>query len=167
MNIARTAGLFYLLTFVTGIAALLLGRGMVVANGVAGVSYVVVTVLFYLLFKPVNATLSLVAAVFSLVGCIVGGLNAFHLKFISINPLAFFGVYCLLIGFLIYRSGFLPTAIGMLMMFAGVSWLTFAWLPLARALYPYNLLPGIFGEGTLTFWLMTMRVTVPARAVAA
>jgi hypothetical protein len=68
--------------------------------------------------------------------------------------LAFFGFYCLLIGFLIFRSGFLPRVLGALMVFGGLSWLTFLSPPLANYLRPYNIAPGVLGEGSLTLWLL-------------
>jgi hypothetical protein len=68
--------------------------------------------------------------------------------------LAFFGFYCLLIGFLIFRSAFLPRVLGALMMFGGLSWLTFLSPPLANYLRPYNIAPGVLGEGSLTLWLL-------------
>jgi Domain of unknown function (DUF4386) len=91
---ARIAGLFYFLLFPFGVLSLVVRGGIVIkgdsaataANlllhetafrwGVAGdllaiVSYVVVTALFYELFKPVNRSVALVAAFFSLVGCAV------------------------------------------------------------------------------------------------
>jgi hypothetical protein len=154
VSTARAAGLFYLLTFVTGIIALMAGSPMVVANAVATVSYVAVTVLFYVLFKPVDARLSLIAALFSFAGCAVGAMNALHLSLVPVNALAFFGIYCLLIGYLIARSSFLPRWLGGLMALGGLGWLTFGWRPLAQALYPYNLAPGIVAEGTLTVWLL-------------
>ena len=89
---ARVAGFFYFLLFPFGALSLLARRGIVVKGdaaataagllshetpfrlGVAGdllavVSYVVVTALFYELFKPVNRSVALTAAFFSLVGC--------------------------------------------------------------------------------------------------
>lgn len=33
--------------------------------------------------------------------------------------------------------------------------------PLAKYLYPYNLAPGIIGEGALTRWLLVIGVNVP------
>lgn len=72
--------------------------------------------------------------------------------------LVFFGCYCLLIGSLILKSAFLPRALGVLMTIAGIGWLTFLWPPLANYLSPWNLLPGILGEGSLTLWLLVMGV---------
>src|SRR5215831_7741592 len=98
---ARIAGVFYSLTFVTGMFALVSVRGRLVANLIASACYVVVTILFYELFKPINSQLSLIAAFFSLVGCVIGALSLFHLAPFHIDSLAFFGVYCLLIGYLV------------------------------------------------------------------
>ncbi len=72
--------------------------------------------------------------------------------------LVFFGFYCLLIGYLILNSTFLPRFVGVGMVIAGLGWLTFLWPPLSRSLSPYNLLPGIAGEGLLTLWLLVMGV---------
>jgi MFS family permease len=154
---ARIAGVFYLLTFLTGGLALVVrGRLGFAAGLIAGACYIAVTLLFYDLFKPVNRSLSLLAAAVSLVGIAVGPLQ---LK--GVNPLVFFGFYCLLIGYLILRSTFLPRILGALMAFASLGWLTFLSQPLAEYLYPYNLAPGIIGEGALTVWLLVVGVNVP------
>ncbi len=58
---------------------------------------------------------------------------------------SFFGFHCLLIGYRIFRSLFLPRIFGLLMALAGMAWLTFLWQPLAAHLYPYVLFPGAFG----------------------
>ena len=138
---ARIAGVFYLVTFLTGGAALaFVNRGLVVygnaANLISRASYIAVTLLFYEIFKPVNRSLSLLAAFFSLVGCALGALSSFHLAPYDINPLVFFGFYCLLIGYLIFRSTFLPRILGVLMAFGGLGWLTFLSPPLANYLSP-------------------------------
>src|SRR5262245_1190081 len=123
---ARIAGLFYLLNIVTGALALFVrGRLNVAAILIAAACYVAVTLLFYDIFRPVNKSLSLLAAVFSLVGCAISVLNAFHLFPAQMNSLVFFGLYCLLIGYLIFRSTFLPRILGVLMAFGGMGWLTF------------------------------------------
>ena len=156
---ARIAGVFYLLCFVTGITALFLrGRLGLVAGLTAGVCYVAVTLLFYYIFKPVSRRLSLLAAIISLVGCAVGPLSLFHLVPGRTNSLIFFGFYCLLIGYLIFRSNFLPRILGVLMAIAGVGWLTFLSPTLANHMSPYILGPGIIGEGALTLWLLAMGV---------
>ena len=148
---ARIAGIFYLLTFLTGGVALFVrGRLGLLAGLVAGVSYIAVTPFFYYIFKPVSRRLSLLAAFISLVGCAMGPLSRFHLVPVHINSLVFFGFYCLLIGYLIIRSTFLPRILGVLMVIAGVSWLTFLSPTLANHLSPYIFAPGILGEGALT-----------------
>jgi hypothetical protein len=63
-----------------------------------------------------------------------------------------------LIGYLIFRPILLPRMLGGLMMFAGLGWLTFVSARLATYLSPYNMLPGIIGEGALTLWLLAMGV---------
>jgi hypothetical protein len=152
---ARIAGVFYLLTFVAGIFAL---SGRLVANLIATVSYVAVTLLFYDIFKPVNRNLSLLAAFFSFMGLAWGALAMFHLDPFHMSNLVFFGFYCLLIGYLILRSTFLPRILGALMAIAGLGWLTYLSPPLANYLSPYNLAPGILGEGALTLWLFVVGV---------
>ena len=162
---ARTAGVFYLLTILTGAsAAFASGKSLVFADAAslaATACYIVVTLLFYGIFKPVDSSLSLIAAVFSLVGCALGALSVFHLVppyFKSVNPLICFGVYCVLIGYLIFQSNFLPRVLGLLMAFGGLGWLTFVSPDAANYLSPYNLAPGILGEGALTVWLLAKGV---------
>src|SRR6185503_19040836 len=48
---------------------------------------------------------------------------------------AFFGFYMLLIGWLVYKSTFIPPFLGVLLMIAGCAGLTFLWPPLAKALW--------------------------------
>jgi len=160
---ARIAGVFYLLTFVAGGLALRgrsLGPYFYVANLIATTAYVGVTLLFYGLFKPVNRGLSLLAALFSLAGLVVGTLGLLRLASFPINNLVFFGFYCLLIGYLIFESTFLPRTLGVLMAIGGLGWLTFLSPSLAKVLTPYNMLPGIIGEGALTLWLLVFGVNV-------
>jgi hypothetical protein len=72
--------------------------------------------------------------------------------------LAFFGLYCILIGYLIFRSTFLPRLIGVFMALAGLGYLTFLSPPLAAYLSPYNLAPAALGEGSLMLWLLVVGV---------
>lgn len=147
------------MTFVTGgIAFFVRGTVGFVAGLVAGACYIVVTLLFYYIFKPVSRELSLLAALISLAGCLIGPVGLFVRAASRINPLVLFGFYCLLIGYLILRSTFLPRLLGGLMVLAGLSWLTFLSPQLAKSLSPFNFLPGVVGEGALTVWLLVKGV---------
>ena len=172
---AKIAGVFYLLTILTGGFALFVSGRLVVSGDAAATAtnilaheplfrlafaaelimnacYIAVTALFYDLFKPVNRSLSLLAAFFSLVGCAIGAvsclfylaplvvlggaqylsvfkveqLQALAFIFLKLHTQAFnigivfFGFYCLLIGYLILRSTFLPRILGAGMVFAGL-----------------------------------------------
>jgi hypothetical protein len=72
----------------------------------------------------------------------------------------FFGVYCLLIGYLIFKSSFLPRILGVLMAFAGLGWLTFLSPPLANYLSPYIQVFGFLAELSLCMWLLVIGVNV-------
>ncbi len=153
----RAAAASYLITFAAGSYALVYrGRAGAIAGLIAAASYVAVTLLFYGIFKPVSRNLSLLAAGVSFTGIAVGALRV-----TADSPLVFFGVYCLLLGYLILESTFLPRFIGVLLLVAALGWLTFLSPALRVSLYPYNLAPGIIGEGVLTLWLLLAGVDVP------
>jgi len=151
-------------------------------NLVAIATYVGVTALFYQLFKPVNRTVSLLAAFLGLMGCAVLAVGSvFYLASLPASAAAqqsptlalmfirlyaqsfntsfvFFGFYCLLIGYLIFRSTFMPRILGVGMMLAGLGWgLTFLWPPLVQYLSPYVMLSGV-GEAALIVWLLVKGV---------
>ena len=173
---ARITGLVYLLYFLTTISAeAFIGRGRLVlyeaVDLISFAFYIAVTLLFYYLFKPVNRSLSMLAAFFSLLGCANEVLKLFHLAPYKMDSLVFFGPYCLLLGYLILRSTFLPRILGLLMVLAGVGWFIFM-SPLGKHLSTYLEILGIVGEGSLMLWLLAMGVnserwTEQARAAAA
>src|SRR5271167_289908 len=159
---ARITGVVYLLYFLTAISAeVFIGRGRLVlydaVNLIAHAFYIAVTLLFYYLFKPVNRSLSLLAALFSLAGCANDLLDLFRLAHYKINSLVFFGPYCLLIGYLIFRSTFLPRILGVLMALAGLGWLIFL-TPLANHLSTYLKVLGFLAEASLMLWLLVKGV---------
>ena len=88
--------------------------------------------------------------------------------------LIFFGCACLVLGYLIRRSGYLPNVVGVLMQVAGACYLveSFATLlapPVAGRLLPWILVPSFLGESSLALWLLVKGVNVErwaARAVA-
>jgi hypothetical protein len=95
---------------------------------------IAVTLFFYDIFKPVNRRLSLLAASFNFVG-LAFELLQFQPKGVNIG-LAFHGFYWILIGYLIFRSTFLPRILGALLAIAGLCWLTYLPPRLANYLSP-------------------------------
>ena len=73
--------------------------------------------------------------------------------------LTFFGFCCILGGYIIYKSTFLPRILGVLLAMAGIGYSTYLWPPLANALYPYNLALGI-GELLVGLWFLVFGVNV-------
>ena len=156
---ARIAAAFYVMVFVLGIFSLIVRSGVGMAAGlIAGVFYIAVTVLFYYLFEHVNRQVSLLAAILSLAGIVIGPIGLAFKPLTYISPLVFFGCYCLLLAYLIFTSTFLPRVLGVLMAFAGLGWLTFLWPTLATSYGFYVFIPGIIGEGALTLWLLIFAV---------
>ncbi|HEV2388359.1 MAG TPA: DUF4386 domain-containing protein [Candidatus Acidoferrales bacterium] len=155
---ARMVGVFYLLAILTGVSASFLGHGRpgFAAGVMAGSCNIAVTLLLYDIFMPVNGSLSLLAAFFGLVVSSMGALE-WHPQGAGVGRLSF-GAYCLLIGYLIFRSSFLPRTLGALMAFAGLSWLIFLSPPLASRSSLYPLAAGIVGQGSLALWLLVMGV---------
>jgi len=89
-------------------------------------------------------------------------LAMFSLKLFSATygiALAFFGFYDLLIGWLVYRSTFMPRVIGVLVMVAGPGGLSFLSPALGAIVQPY-LLVFFLGEGVLILWLLVKGVNV-------
>ena len=104
-RIARIAGALYVFTIVAGIYGQLVAgparAGLGELAQIAGtLAYVCVTVLLYVLLKPVNGAIAFIATVFSLIGCAAGISEAAHHPW-PVQPIIFFGPYCLLIGYLI------------------------------------------------------------------
>jgi hypothetical protein len=161
---ARVTGALYLLYFLTAILGMLLvSHGFAVSGNVTTVistlCYFVVTLLFYGLFKPVSGSLSLLAALFSLGGLIVMSLGLIHLDS-PVSPLLFFGPFCLLIGYLVFRSSFLPHMMGVAMAIAGLGWLASLLPAVPDFLIMVIKIFGFFAELSLCLWLLVMGVNV-------
>ena len=152
--------------------------------------HIIWTLLFYDLFKPVNRSLSLLAAFVSLVVCAVqaltsllyvapllvlqGGssvsafttaqLQGLAYVFLKLNAcafdidLVFFGLWCVLTGYLMFRSTFLPRVLGALLAIDGLGWMTFAVPPFASYLFPVIATASALAEIPLQLWLVVMGV---------
>jgi hypothetical protein len=93
---ARTTGVVYLLYFLTAISGeVFVGQGRLVlydaVNLVSHAFYIALTLLFFFLFKPVNRSLSLLAALFGLLGCANDVRGLFHLPPTKSTPWYFSG----------------------------------------------------------------------------
>jgi Domain of unknown function (DUF4386) len=157
---ARTAGVLYVLSVLVALLGESFARGsLAFAVGlIAILCYIAVRLLLYDIFKPVNNGLALLALFF---GLIVGMCEALRWHPGGVNvALVFHGCYCLLTGYLIFRSTFLPRGLGVLMAFGGLSWLSNVSPELADDLSPYNVAAGFFGEGLVMLWLLVVGVNV-------
>ena len=154
-------------------------------------------VIFYILLKPVNKYLSLLAALFNLVQTAILGINKIFLlmtlsflggkeylnvfdphqrealAYLSLNlheagfgiGLIFFGFTCIIVGFLMFESGYFPRFVGVMQMIAGLSYLINSFTQIlspaaAAALFPIILVPAFIGELTTCLWLLVKGVNV-------
>jgi hypothetical protein len=155
---ARTAGVLYFFSLLTaGLTETFVRGRLNYAGGyIAIAGMVAVTLILYAIFKPVNGGLSLLAAFFAFVGLTF---EALRLQPQGLNiALVFHGFYCILMGYLIFRSSFLPRILGALIALAGLGWLTYLSNSLVNHLSPYNLASGLFGDVSVFLWLLLMGV---------
>ncbi|MFH7018508.1 DUF4386 domain-containing protein [Flavobacterium sp. FlaQc-47] len=77
--------------------------------------------------------------------------------------LIFFGFVCLIEGYLIFKSGYFPKAIGVLMALAGICYLTnsFALILAPQFSSITLLLPCVIAELSLSLWLIFKGVNIP------
>jgi len=209
---ARAGGFFYLVMILFGAVATYAKKIIVVSNDAAAtvanilahrswfevwyasellvvVTYVVVTALFFQIFKPVSHGVTWLATFFSLIGCATQALtsvfriapvviaNSASLSAAQVQAmttlsfklygqaygigLVFFACYFVVLGYLTFKSTFLPRTLGVFVTIAGLGWLTFLSPTLASHLFPRVLLPlAALGEGGLMLWLLVMGVNV-------
>ncbi len=218
---ARVGGVLYLVIIVIGFLGEFFVRDRLVVSGdaaataekivaseflwrvgIAGelfllICAVALTLIFYVLLRPVSRDLALLAAFLNLVSIAIEAVsamdllatlfplaNADYLKvfdakqlgtlaYLSVRShaydfgvaLIFFGCVCLILGYLIFRSGYLPKVVGVLMQIAGLCYLTdsFALVlspALADRLFPAVLLPALVGEASLCLWLLVKGVNI-------
>jgi hypothetical protein len=158
---ARMAGVLYLLSVGTAVVGeSFVHGGLAIAAGLIAVTgMMAVTLLFYDIVKPASQNLAWFAASFSLAGLTLEALR-WNPQGVDI-AIVLHGLYCVLIGYLVFRSAFLPRPLGALMAFGGLGWLTFLSPPLANSLSPYNTAAGLIGEGSVMLWLLLMAVGLP------
>lgn len=78
--------------------------------------------------------------------------------------LIFFGVACLINGYLLFRSGYFPAALGVLIILAGLSYLTNSFTLILAPAYASTvflvLLLALIGEASLALWLLVKGVNL-------
>ena len=72
----------------------------------------------------------------------------------------FLGLFDILIGYLIFRSMFLPRVLGVLMAIGGLGWLIFLAPPLASHWQIFIDVPGVIAQVALVLWLLVFGVNV-------
>jgi hypothetical protein len=220
--LARTAGFLYLIMIIAGGFAEAFVRQGLTINGDAAatarnilaseqmyrfgiiadlltlICTIVLSLIFYILFKQVNKNISLLALIFSIIASAVMALNllnqiapllllhdtsyldAFSIKQLQTLSLFFlklqsqgygislllFAFYFPIIGYLVYKSNFLPRILGIIYTLAGVGYLInslgmFLHPHLAGLLFPYVLLPAFIGETSMSLWLIFKGVKEP------
>jgi hypothetical protein len=161
------------------------------ASSLVGVGFHIAwALLMYLLLKPVNRSISLLATSVILVGCAIQAvtsvlyvapflilqsgsslsafkpeqLQALALIFLKLNDyafdifLVFFGFWCVLTGYLIFRSTFLPRVLGVLLTISGLGWMTYLSPLFADHVFPFIAACSAVGELPLELWLIVMGV---------
>ena len=78
--------------------------------------------------------------------------------------MVFFGIQCILIGYLVARSTFLPRILGLLLAIGGTCYVIASFanflLPLGARLVPFVMPVALIGEGSLALWLLVKGVNV-------
>jgi hypothetical protein len=161
---------------------------------VEGICDIALSLLMYVVLRPVHRNLALLAAFFGLVSTSVFAvgelfyfgasiplsgaayLNSFSadqlnaLSMVSLRMyglaagifMAFYGIATGIRGFLIYRSEFLPRALGILMMLAGLGFITRNFVLVLGPAYLSNifLVPMFLAGLSLTLWMLIKGVDV-------
>jgi Domain of unknown function (DUF4386) len=102
----------------------------------------------------------------------IGQLETLSLFFLNLHSqgynisLFLFAFYFPMIGYLIYKSNFLPRFLGILYSLAGLGYLfnSLGWFlfpHIATYLFPYVLLPAFIGESAMSLWLIMKGITIP------
>jgi hypothetical protein len=157
---ARMAGVLYFFSLLTAgfTETFVRGRLNYAGGYIAIAGMAAMTLISYDIFKPVNRSVSMIAVLFAFMGLTF---EALRLQPLGLNiALVFHGFYCILLGYLIFRSTFLPRILGALMAFAGLGWLTYLSTPVVNHLSPYNLASGLLGDVSVYLWLLVMGINV-------
>ena len=100
----------------------------------------------------------------ALSGFTPGETQALAMVFLKLNAyafnldLVFFGFWCVLTGYLIFRSTFLPRILGVLLAVDGLGWMIYVYPPLANSLFMFIAAASALAEIPLQLWLLIVGV---------
>jgi hypothetical protein len=154
-KIPAVVGLLGVLT-AASVEGFVRGNLSVVGGLVAVLSMIVVTLLFSDNSNPVKRRLALLAAVFNLAGLVFEALR-FQPHGANI-AIVFNGFFCMLVGYMAFKSALVFRILGALIALGGLGWLSFFSPSLANYLSPYSLAFGLLGAGLATLWLLGIGV---------
>lgn len=217
---ARIGGVLYLMLIGLGIFGQVVKEKVIVSNDAAAtaanltsmetlwrfgiaaelfalICVVALAMIYFVLLRPVNKELNLLATFLRLVGIAVESIaalnlatalfplgNAAYLKVFTPEQLyalaslaikshnygytlalLFFGFTFLFHGYLIYKSGFLPRVLGLMIQLGGFCYLANSFIfflapSIAGNLFPWILLPCFVAELSLALWLLVKGVNV-------
>jgi uncharacterized protein DUF4386 len=121
---------------------------------IIGVAMLAVTALFYI------APLVILQGGGSLTALTAPQLQALAAAFLRLNAYAFdlhtvfFGVWCVLTGYLIFKARFLPKVLGILLTVSGLAWMLYLSPPFAVSVFPFIAAASAIGEIPLELWLI-------------
>lgn len=151
--------------------------------GFAVVGYLLVLALdsiiglaLYLVLKPANKNLALLTAVLRLLyACIlVIGLFALVFQIIDVYGYAsiklfgyiFFAMHIFVLGYSVFKSGYIPKSLGILLIFASFTYIVFfVDLHLSEILDVITMLTMAIAEFSLCIWLMVKRNGLPENSI--
>ena len=91
-------------------------------------------------------------------------LQALALLFLRVNyhaeaiAVVFFGLSAVVKGYLVFKSTFLPSALGVLSVIGGLGWLTYLYEPFAARVVTYILIASVVGAVANILWLLVFGV---------
>jgi hypothetical protein len=119
--LTRITGVVYVAYFVLAIAGMALGSTplSVVGTGM----YFVVAIFLYWTFAPADPRIALALLPLAALGCVIQGIGMIQAdRDMRRLALLFFGLFLVVLGYLIARSTLAPPPLGYALAIAGVSW---------------------------------------------
>ena len=125
---ARIAGRLYVVYVVLAIAGAVLKSLELSVVGTA--AYFVLAVQLYRLVAPVDRRVAFVLLPLAELGCVIQGIGMVGSdRDLQRLALVFFALFLVALGYLVARSGFLPRAIGVCLLLAGIAWCMVVLIP--------------------------------------